>query len=100
MKKLRAGFIFGQLSSGLMTITLPQLQSIEGALNLFSLHNTTDILMPQLQEIGKWIEIKDSSSITNIALPQLQSVWGSFYFDENFQPTQCDLGSYTNAECP
>ena len=107
----QGSLIFSNLRVGdFLNIALPQLQSIKGHLRFNLIYSTTDILIPQLQTIGKSLEIEYSSGITGIDLPQLQSVGESFdpvdageesfNFDEYFEPTQCDLGSYTNAECP
>ena len=97
------GLHFRELYSGgtdPINITLPQLQSIEGHLEFRSIYSTLNILIPQLQTVGRDFRIKTSRRITSIALPQLQSVGGIFEFGERFNPTQCDLGSYTNDECP
>ena len=107
----RGGLVFFKLKGGdFLNIALPQLQSIGGDLLFVFVYSTTDVLIPQLQTIGRGLRIEYSSGITSIALPQLQSVGESFdpfdageesfTFDEYFEPTQCNLGSYTNDQCP
>ena len=80
-------------------LVLPQLQSVEGDIVFKRNSGINTISMPQLQNIGHNLEF-ENSFISNIELPQLQFIGGVFRFDDRFSPAECNLGSYTNAQCP
>ena len=80
-------------------LVLPQLQTVDGDIAFSGNFPIDTISMPQLQSIGHNLEFRDILYST-IDMPQLQTVGGIFRFDENFNPTECNLGSYTDAQCP
>ena len=96
---IQLGFQFSTNSSSLENLVLPQLQSVDGDIAFVRNSGINTISMPQLQNIGHNLEL-ENSFISNIELPQLQFIGGIFRFDENFNPAECNLGSYTNAQCP
>ena len=88
-------------------LTVPQLRSVGGRVEIT--HNTrlTRIDLPQLQSVGGFFKLSDNHSLTSLNMPRLQSVggaggwWGGgFSIFDNDNLTDCDLGSYTEENCP
>ena len=80
-------------------LVLPRLQSVDGDIAFSGNVITDTVSMPQLQSIGHNLEVIDTL-LSTIDMPQLQSVGGVFKFDDRLNPTECNLGSYTDAQCP
>ena len=101
---IQIGLHFFDNNSSPEHLVLPQLQSVEGDVGFEWNSGINIISMPQLQSIGHNLEFRHAFSSTvdlsTIDMPQLQTVGGIFRFDSSFNPTECNLGSYTDAQCP
>ena len=80
-------------------LVLPRLQSVDGDIAFSGNVIMDTVSMPQLQSIGHNLEVIDTL-LSTIDMPQLQTVGGVFKFDDRLNPVECNLGSYTDAQCP
>ena len=55
--------------------------------------------LPELTTVNGYIRIKNNAALTEISFPVLTTV-SEIYLSDNVSLNDCDLGSYTNSDCP